>query len=167
MTILKHEEQRINKVIFFCDQQMRTNYYRFGDAVSLDFKLHQMRSQEGKGRQYLAGVFTGQDTSLRHTLFGVALICGDSEDNYVKALKYFLKGMKTKRVPRCFIVNSSEKLISAVEKVSTYYHEQGLPKIGCMVSWYHLIEKMLKTFRNVPKKEELVNKFSNLLSSLN
>ncbi len=57
---------------------MRSNYQKFGDVVCVDFKPINIKKNP-KNKNYLAGMFTGQDTNLHHTLFGVALI---NEDKY-------------------------------------------------------------------------------------
>lgn len=52
---------------------MRSNYQKFGDVVCVDFKPINIKNNP-KNKNYMAGIFTGQDTNLHHILFGVALI---------------------------------------------------------------------------------------------
>lgn len=85
---------------------MRSNYQRFGDVVCVDFKPITIRNMP-KHRQYFIGVFTGQDTNLHHTLFGICLITAETYENYGIAVRQFLKAMRLKKYPQSFIVGNS------------------------------------------------------------
>ena len=52
---------------------MRKKKKKFGDVVCVDFKPINIKNNP-KNKNYMAGIFTGQDTNLHHILFGVALI---------------------------------------------------------------------------------------------
>lgn len=52
---------------------MRSNFQRFGDVICVDFKHINIRN-DAKKKNSMIGVFTGQDTNLHHTLFGIAII---------------------------------------------------------------------------------------------
>lgn len=55
---------------------MRNNYQRFGDVICVDFKPINIKN-DPKKKNYMIGVFTGQDTNLHHTLFGISLVSED------------------------------------------------------------------------------------------
>lgn len=78
---------------------MRSSFNKFGDVVCVDFKPIKFKQSPKSKYKYQVGVFAGQDTNLHHTLFAVALINEDKYDNYLTAIRYFIKAMKTNCYP--------------------------------------------------------------------
>lgn len=168
MTVYPFVDGRLNKIIFFCDQQMRKSYQQYGDVVCVEFKPIKIRKNPKNSNTYLVGLFTGQDTNLHHVLFGVALIDEDKYDNYSMSVKYFLKAMKT-HFPKSFVVGNNGHLFQAISDISKRNKDNGYPYFKCLLSSHCLLERMSTLCSNMEKKEKdsILQQFQNILFSLN
>lgn len=116
MTIYRYEEDRMNTVVFFCDDVMKINFSKYGDCVFANFRPCLIR-RYGENKRTMIGTFTGQNTCVKHVLFGSCLIIGESVKNYKILMRYFIRAMKMPYLPPGLIITDSENLSKAIQSL--------------------------------------------------
>ena len=75
--------------------------------------------------------------------------------------------MKTNQYPQSFIVGNCELLYQALSKLSERNKQNGKQYFGCLVGWHNLMDRIAKLYKSHEQRELIMQKFGNILSSLN